>query len=52
MGDILLKMDGVDLKSKEQFQDLLKEKSPSDRVALELLREGRTETLTLRLGER
>ncbi|MCW1925585.1 S1C family serine protease [Luteolibacter arcticus] len=51
-GDILLKMDGVDLKSKEQFQDLLKEKAPDDRVALELLRDGKPETLTLRLGER
>ena len=51
-GDILLKMDGVDLKSKQQFQDLLKEKAPDDRVALELLRGGKTETLTLRLGER
>lgn len=51
-GDILLKMDGVELKTKEQFQDLLKEKAPDDRVALELLRGGKTETLTLRLGER
>ena len=51
-GDILLKMDGVELKSKEQFQELLKEKAPDDRVALELLRNGKPETLTLRLGER
>jgi serine protease Do len=51
-GDVLLKMDGVELTTKEQFQDLLKEKAPDDRVALELLREGKTETLTLRLGER
>ncbi|WP_367872161.1 S1C family serine protease [Luteolibacter sp. Populi] len=51
-GDILLKMDGTELKSKEQLQDLLKEKAPDDRVALELLRNGKPETLTLRLGER
>ena len=51
-GDVLLKMDGVDLKAKEQFQDMLKEKAPDDRVALELLRDGKPETLTLRLGER
>ncbi len=51
-GDVLLKMDGVDLKTKEQFQDMLKEKAPDDRVALELLRDGKPETLTLRLGER
>jgi len=51
-GDILLKMDGAELKTKDQFQDLLKEKAPDDRVALELLRNGKPETLTLRLGER
>jgi len=51
-GDVLLRMDGVDLASKEQLQELLKEKAPDDRVALELLRSGKTETLTLRLGER
>jgi S1-C subfamily serine protease len=45
-------MDGTELTTKEQFQDLLKEKAPDDRVALELLRNGKTETLTLRLGER
>jgi serine protease Do len=51
-GDVILKMDGVELTTKEQFQELLKEKAPDDRVALELLRGGKTETLTLRLGER
>jgi serine protease Do len=51
-GDVLLKLDGIELTTKEQFQDLLKEKAPDDRVALELLRDGKTETLTLRLGER
>lgn len=51
-GDVLLKMDGTDLATKEQFQELLKEKAPDDRVALELLRDGKPETLTLRLGER
>jgi serine protease Do len=51
-GDVLLKMDGIELTTKEQFQNLLKEKAPDDRVALELLRDGKTETLTLRLGER
>jgi serine protease Do len=51
-GDVLLRMDGVDLTTKEQFQELLKEKAPDDRVALEMLRGGKPETLTLRLGER
>lgn len=52
VGDVLLKMDGVAITSKVQFQELLKEKAPDDRVAFELLRGGKTETLTLRLGER
>lgn len=51
-GDVLLKMDGVDLTTKEQFQELLKEKAPDDRVRFDFLRGGRSETLTLRLGER
>lgn len=51
-GDILLKFDGTELRSKEQFQQLLKEKAPDDKVALELLRDGKPETLTFRLGER
>lgn len=51
-GDVLLGMDGTPLTSKDQFQKLLAEKAPDDRVALELLRNGKSETLTLRLGER
>jgi serine protease Do len=51
-GDILLKMDGEALDSEEQFADLLKEKAPVDSVAFEMLRNGKTETLTLRLADR
>lgn len=51
-GDVLLKMDGELLSSEEQFTDLLKEKAPDDRVAFEMLRGEKTETLTLRLGDR
>jgi serine protease Do len=51
-GDILLRIDGVELKTKEQLQDLLKEKAPDDRLAFELLRAGKSENLTFRLGER
>lgn len=51
-GDILLKLDGIELSSKDQLSDLLKEKAPDDRVALELLRDDGPEILTLRLGER
>jgi serine protease Do len=51
-GDILLKMDGEALKSRDDFKELMKEKAPDDRVAFEMLREGKIETLTLRLGNR
>ena len=51
-GDILLKMDGVELKSRDDFKNLMKEKAPDDRVAFEMLRNGKTKTLTLRLGNR
>jgi len=34
------------------LQDQLKERAAGDRVVLELLRRGKAETLTLRLGEK
>jgi serine protease Do len=52
VGDVILKMDGTPLESREQFAELLKEKAPEDSVAFEMLRKGKTETLTLRLGDR
>ncbi|BCX49976.1 serine protease [Haloferula helveola] len=51
-GDILLKMDGVDLVERDDIKELLKEKAPDDAVSFEMLREGKSETLTLRLGNR
>lgn len=51
-GDVLLKMDATALESREQFEDLVKEKAPDERVAFELLRGEKVETLTLRLGSR
>jgi serine protease Do len=52
VGDVLLKMDGVELKTRDDFKDLMKEKAPDDRVVFELIRNGKNETLTLRLGNR
>lgn len=52
VGDILLKMDGIPLADRDEFKSLMKEKAPDDRVAFEMLRNGKTETLTLRLGNR
>ena len=51
-GDILRKMDGAEIKSKEQFQKLLEEKAPGDKVKLELERAGKPLNLEVKLGER
>jgi serine protease Do len=51
-GDVLLKFNGVELESREQMQELLKEMAPGDKLALEILRDEKTETLNLKLGER
>lgn len=50
--DVLLKMNDTPLAKREQLQDLLKEMSAGDEVTLELERNGKSQTLTLNLGER
>lgn len=51
-GDIVLKMNGTNLESRQQLQDLLKEMSAGDELTLEMERNGKSETHTLKLGER
>ncbi len=51
-GDILIKMNGTDLKTREQLQELLKEMSAGDELKLEIERKGEMKTYTLNLGER
>lgn len=51
-GDVLLKLNGTALESRQQMQDLLKELSAGDELKLEMDRSGKNETLTLNLGER
>lgn len=51
-GDALLKMNGVELKTREQMQDLLKEMSAGNEVVLEIERGGKPKTFTFELGER
>lgn len=51
-GDILLKLNGTDLKTREQLQELLKEMSAGNELTLETERKGALKTLTLELGER
>jgi serine protease Do len=51
-GDVILKMNGTKLNEREQIRELLKDMSAGDEVTLELERDGKTETLTMNLGER
>ena len=51
-GDVLLKLNDTALEKREQLQDLLKEMSAGDEVKLDLLRDGKPQTLTLNLGAR
>jgi serine protease Do len=52
IGDILLKLDGDELKDKKHFQSLLAEKCADDKITLILLRDAKEMTLTLKLAER
>jgi serine protease Do len=51
-GDILLKLNGNDLTTREQFQDLLKEMAVGDPLAFDATRDGKPLTFKLKLGER
>jgi len=51
-GDVLLKLNETALEKREQLQDLLKEMAAGDEVKLDLLHDGKPQTLTLNLGER
>lgn len=51
-GDVILKLNGNALSTREQLQDLLKEMSAGDELKLEIERKGKPQTLTFNLGER
>jgi serine protease Do len=51
-GDVLLKLNDTALEKREQLQDLLKEMAAGDEVKLDMLRDGKPQTLTFNLGER
>jgi serine protease Do len=51
-GDILNKLNGTELKDRAQFQALLKEMAEGDEITLDLVRDGKSQTLTLNLGAR
>lgn len=51
-GDVLLKMNGVALETREKMQEQLMEMSAGDELTLETERGGKPKTFTLNLGER
>ena len=51
-GDILHKLNGKPLEKHEQILDLLKEMTVGEELSLEVEHAGKTETLTITLGER
>lgn len=51
-GDVILRLGEVELNRPEDLKSQMKELAPEDRVALTMLREGREETLVVKLGER
>jgi len=51
-GDVLLKLNGTKLETRDQLKELLKEMAAGDELKLELERDGKPQTLTFNLGER
>lgn len=51
-GDILLEMNGQPLTSRDDLQALLEEMAPEDKATFELVRDGKRQTLSLKLGDR
>ncbi|MEI7909960.1 MAG: trypsin-like peptidase domain-containing protein [Verrucomicrobiota bacterium] len=51
-GDVLLKLNGTELTTREQFQDLLKEMAEGDPLNFDVLRAGQPLTIKLKLGAR
>lgn len=51
-GDVILKLNGKPLTTREELQDMIKEMAPGDKMALDLLKGGKAETLEMKLGER
>ncbi len=52
VGDVILKMGEVELGDPADLKAEMKELAPDDRVALTLLRDGKEETLVVKIGER
>jgi len=49
-GDVITKADGRQLESADELRDIVTSKDPGDKLALEVHRDGSTETVTVTLG--
>ncbi len=52
IGDVIRKMDGKEMKTREDLQALIKEKSAGDELELEITRDGKEQNITVELAER
>lgn len=51
-GDVIVAVDGQQVDSPESLTAIISQKAPGDRVELEIVRNGQTQTVTATLGER
>ena len=52
VGDVIRKMDGKEVKTREELQGVIKEKSAGEELLLDITRDGKEQTVTVELAER
>ncbi len=52
VGDVIRKLDGKDVKTREELQAVIKEKSAGEELELEIIRDGKEQKITAELTER
>jgi serine protease Do len=52
VGDVIRKMDGKEVKTREELQTIIKDKSAGEELELEILRDGKEQKITAELAER
>ncbi len=52
VGDVIRKMDGKEVKTREELQAVIKDKSAGEELELEILRDGKEQKITAELAER
>ena len=51
-GDVILAVDGEEIDDEDDFAELITEHDPGEEVALEILRDGERQEITVELGDR